>query len=311
VSNVPLVSIVTPSLNMGRFLEEAIQSVLGQDYPSMEYIVIDGGSTDETISILHRYRDSLRYEIGVDRGPAEAINKGIALSRGEIVAYLSADDAYLPGAVSAAVRALTQRPSLAGVYGDGWWVDVNGEILARYPVDDFEPELLAQQCFICQPASFLRRTAFESVNGLDTSLQFVYDYEFWMRLSRVSRLGRIPGFLAKSRMHSANRTLGQRREVFEETIEVLERHYGYVPFPWVYSYCAHRLDGRDQFYEPLQPSLTKYAYSLVDGLSRNWRHPFRYMLDWAGRMSWNGAMRQLRGVAWDPRRRETLKSPAD
>ena len=159
----PLVSIVTPSYNMARFLEEAIQSVLSQDYPNIEYIVIDGGSADATLDILRRYEGRLRYVSEPDRGQTDAINKGFRLSRGSVFAFLCADDAYLPGAVSTAVRHMLANSGHAGIYGEGYLIDENGTNLGRYPTRKRSPpELLKAECFICQPAAFLWRDAVSS-----------------------------------------------------------------------------------------------------------------------------------------------------
>jgi glycosyltransferase involved in cell wall biosynthesis len=122
----PLVTIVTPTLNMGHFLEETIQSVLSQDYPHIEYIVIDGGSTDQTLDILERYRGQLQFYSAPDGGTADAINRGFRKARGAIWTYLNADDTYLPGAVSTAVCRLLEKPDIAGIYGDAYWVNEEG-----------------------------------------------------------------------------------------------------------------------------------------------------------------------------------------
>jgi glycosyltransferase involved in cell wall biosynthesis len=297
----PLVSIVTPCLNAARFIEEAVQSVMSQDYPQIEYIVMDGGSTDGTVEILERagqrYEGRLRFVSGRDRGAADAINRGFSLSRGQIFTYLSADDVYLPGAVSAAVQALREHPEAAVVYGDAWWIDDAGNRIAPYPVRDFDRALLARECFICQPASFLRREAFENAGGMDPEWNLTFDYEFWIRLARTCELRRIEGTFALSRMHRSNLSLGQRQKVFRQMFGLLRRHYGYVPFPWIYAYLCHRADGRDQFFDPLRPSMYRYLESLPVGLFLNRSALIRYFREWFGIMSWAGLLRRIRGAA--------------
>lgn len=290
----PLVSIVTPCRNAAQFIEETIASVLAQDYPRIEYIVMDGGSTDGTLDILRRFEGRLRWVSGHDRGAADAINRGFSISYGEIFAYLNADDLYLPGAVSTAVRALEDHPESAVVYGDAWWIDESGDRIAPYPVRDFDRALLSRECFICQPASFLRHGAFENVGGMDPDVDLTFDYELWMRLSRTYTMRRIPETLALSRMHRSNKSLGQRREVFRETFRVLRRHYGYVPFQWIYGYLCYRADGRDQFFEPFQPSMLRYMESLPAGLFLNRASMGRYLAEWWRVMSWAGLRRRLR-----------------
>ena len=286
-----LVTIVTPCLNAERFLERTIRSVLDQDYPRIEYIVMDGGSTDGTIDILKKYEHSLRWQSAPDHGTADAVNRGFALGRGEILAFLNADDIYEPSAVSTAASALRDHPEAACVYGDAWWIDEHGARIAPYPVRDFDRVLLERECFVCQPATFFRRPAFESTGGLDPNFHFAFDYDFWLRLTRTFSIQRFPAILADSRMHQANKTLGQREGVFRETFQVLKRNCGYVPFEWIYAYLSYRADGRDQFFEPLRPSIARYLESLPVGLRINARAMARYLAEWASVMSWAGLRR--------------------
>src|SRR5579862_2592962 len=129
----PLVTIVTPSYNQGRFIRATIESVLSQDYPNVEYIVMDGGSTDDTASIVTPYLDRLTFISESDRGQSHAINKGFALARGSIVAWLNSDDLFLPGAISRAVEAFRARPDAAAVYGKGYQIDETGGIKSEFP----------------------------------------------------------------------------------------------------------------------------------------------------------------------------------
>jgi glycosyltransferase involved in cell wall biosynthesis len=277
----PLVSVVTPSLNSERFITRTVESVLSQDYPNIEYIVVDGGSTDGTLAILDRYRDRLQFASGPDGGVADAVNKGFAQSRGSILGWLSSDDTYLPGALSKAVDRLLEVPEAAVVYGEAIWIDEHDDVLASYPVKTpFSPALLERECVICQPASLIRRAAFEKMGGLDTSLHFAFDYDLWIRLSREYSFTAVPQCFAASRMHRDTITLGQRKPVLQENIRLLRRHFGYVPVSWIYGYLTFLRDGRDQFFEPLNHSALVYAGSLLAGTGYNWRHPWRYWRDW-------------------------------
>jgi len=276
----PLVSIVTPSFNMASFLEETIQSVLSQDYPEIEYIVIDGGSTDGSLDILRKYENRLRWYSGPDRGQTDAINKGFLESRGQIFAFLCADDTYLPGAVSTAVKHMLANPGHAGIYGEGYLTGDAGRVICRYPTKAFDPELLKTECFICQPAAFLWREAFVEAGMMDVDLQNALDYDLWIRLARRHTLLKVDEYLANSRMHSGAKTLGQRSAVYKAGIKVIKKHYGYVPFPLVYGYCCSLLDKRDGFFEPVPPSPSKYLLSLVCGSYENTRHLPRYWKEW-------------------------------
>ncbi|MGA3190128.1 MAG: glycosyltransferase family 2 protein [Bryobacteraceae bacterium] len=289
----PEVTIVTPCLNAERFLARTIDSVLAQDYPRIDYLVMDGGSTDGTLDILSKYQYALRWESAPDSGTPDAVNRGFALGKGEILAFLNADDLYYPGAVSAAVRHLQQNPELAGVYGDAWWIDESGNRIAPYPVRDFDRHLLERECFVCQPATFFRRQPFENTGGLDPAFQLTFDYEFWLRLTRTYTLGRIDATLACSRMHRSNKTLSQRDGVFRETFKMLQRNCGYVPFHWIYHYLCLRADRRDQFFQPFRPSILRYLESLPVGLWTNSGEMARYLAEWVSVMSWDAMRRRL------------------
>jgi glycosyltransferase involved in cell wall biosynthesis len=274
----PLVSIVTPCLNGARYIEETIASVLTQDYPQIEYLVMDGGSTDGTLDVLKRYEGKLRWQSGPDGGQADAVNRGFAQTSGEILAFLNADDAYLPGAVARAVEAFGTHQKAAVVYGGGWYVDENSTRLSRYPVEPFDPARLQRRCFLCQPAAFIRRDAFAAVNGLDSRLRFAMDYDLWIRLADREFV-KIDPDLAASRLHSGAKTVAQTATAMRETIGVLKRHYGYAPYNWIYGYAHQRLTGDSLATSPPRPSLASAGRALALGLGYNWRHPIRYCRD--------------------------------
>jgi len=280
-----LVSIVTPSFNSAQFIERTIQSVLAQDYLRIEYIVMDGGSTDGTVEILERYRARLSFVSARDNGAADAINRGFARASGSIFAWLNADDTYLPGAVAAAVSALASCPEAAAVYGEGLWTGEDDRPLGAYPTAvPYDAARFAQECFLCQPAVFMRAEAFRAAGQLDPALQWAFDYDFWIRLSRVGPFQPLPACLAASRMHRTNKTLGSRRQVFRENIRILRRHYRYVPVNWVYGYLSYLHDGRDQFFEPLQHSPLVYLASLPAGSYFNAGSLWRYWKEWFSRL---------------------------
>jgi glycosyltransferase involved in cell wall biosynthesis len=284
----PRVTIVTPSYNMAEFLEQTIQSVLAQDYPNLEYIVMDACSTDGTQEILSRYQDRLRYVSAPDLGAADAINRGFSLGDGEILAWLNADDTYLPGAIATAVAALQSDPALSAIYGEAWLVDRSGKYLYRYPTQPSDH--LSQECCICQPACFIRRTVFETAGKLDIDLHVAYDYALWMRMP--GKWLCIGDYLATSRMHAANKTLSNRKTGYRESIEALSHNYGYVPFQWIYGYACYLVDGRDQFHDPIRPSIFKFALSLPMGFWRNRRRAWRYWKECRAVMTWAGLIRR-------------------
>jgi glycosyltransferase involved in cell wall biosynthesis len=276
----PLVSIVTPLYNMAQHLPATIESVLSQDYPRIEYIVVDGGSTDGSLGILERYRDRLRWITGKDKGPSDATHRGFLEARGEVFAWLNADDVYLPGAVRSGVEYLAAHPDIDVVYGEASWIDNQGAVIRRYPTLPFDPKVLERDCFICQPAAFIRASSYKRC-GLDPEINASFDYDLWIRMAKQNfRFASIPEYLAGSRMHGGAKTFYQRADVFHASMGLLKRHYGYIPFPWIFGYTAYRMDRRDQFFQPLEPSLLKYFASLPMGIRLNPGKPFRVLGEW-------------------------------
>jgi glycosyltransferase involved in cell wall biosynthesis len=235
----PSISVVTPSLNQAKFITETIDSVLGQNYPRLEYFVIDGGSTDGTQEILRRYGDRLRWVSEPDRGQADAVNKGVALARGEIIGWLNSDDTYTPQALEKVARVFATSDELTVVYGDADHIREDGALYGPYPTAAFDYKALSERCFICQPAAFVRRKNLADVGGLDPDLQFCMDYDLWIRMGRRYRFVYLPEVLARSRLHKDAKTLASRRRVFREIIGTVRRHYGFVPFEWGYAYADY------------------------------------------------------------------------
>jgi glycosyltransferase involved in cell wall biosynthesis len=268
-ASLPLVSIVTPTYNMGRFLPETIESVLSQDYPNIEYIVMDGASTDNTLDVLRRYEGRLQWFSEKDRGQSDAINKGFLRSRGEIFTFLNSDDTYLPGAVSRAVEAFLKHPEAGVVYGDAYYTAEDNSIIRQYPVDPYDYHRLGTLCHICQPAAFLRAEAFRQAGMLDTNLHLTLDYDLWLKISERWPMVKIDHFLANSRMWADNKTLSKRLITFQEVVRILKKHRGYVPLNWLYGYAAFLRDGKDGFYEFSTPSIATYALTFLMGLRHN------------------------------------------
>ena len=283
----PLVTIVTPSFNQGRFIRETIDSVLAQSYPAIEYLVMDGGSTDGTVAILREYGGRLSWRSDRDRGQAHAVNAGWQRGRGAIVAYLNSDDAYLPGAVERAVDALARDPGAGAVYGEAYHVDERGAILDRYPSEPFSMARLEETCFICQPTVFLRRELVERVGYLDEDLRYSLDYDLWIRAGRVARFAFVPHYLARSRLHADAKTLKDRVPAHEEIMRTVRRHFGYVPPSWVYAYANAVLGPRDRTspWRNARFVASVVAISGVEFLRQNRRIP---RAQWARWRQWLG-----------------------
>lgn len=206
-----LVSIITPSYNQAKFLERTIRSVLEQDYPNIEYLVVDGASTDGSVDIIRRYADHLAWWVSEkDSGQSEAVNKGLRRARGEIVGWLNSDDVYLPGAVSSVVAAFQSHPEAGLVYGDALAIDAEGKSFNLMRARPYSLVDLMAFNIICQPAAFMRRSVLEQVNYLDPTYHLLMDNLLWMCMARVAPLVYVPQTWAAARYHeqAKNRTRG-------------------------------------------------------------------------------------------------------
>jgi glycosyltransferase involved in cell wall biosynthesis len=241
----PLVSIVTPSYNQGRFVRRTIDSVLSQDYPHVEYLVLDGGSTDETVAILQGYGDRFFWRSERDRGQTDAINQGLRQARGDILAYLNSDDVLMPGALSTVVAHFARHPEWDLLYGNANQIDEMDCVLGAYPTAPYGFARLLQSCCICQPAAFWRRRITDRVGLFDDSLHYAMDYEYWMRIDRAGgALAQVPELLAGSRVHAQTKTLSARMQVYHEILEVSRRHAPDASFSQYYAYWHHRCHER-------------------------------------------------------------------
>jgi len=276
--------VVTPSFNQGKFIRDTLESVLSQQYPDLEYRVVDGGSKDETVSILESYGPRLLWTSEKDAGQADAINKGFASATGEIISYLNSDDTYLPGTLHYVGEFFASHPEVDVIYGDGYFMDGQGEVLEPYPTRDFNWETFAEECYICQPTVFFRRRVLTEVGLMDQDLQFCMDYDFWMRLFPVHPPERVPRFLANSRMHPENKTLSQGPGVHREAIRAVGKHYGYAPCSWIFTY-ASSLGHRDHQNDlPRPATLRVVVLTVVLMFWYNRTNP-RYLWRW---MKMNG-----------------------
>jgi GT2 family glycosyltransferase len=218
-----LVSLITPSYNQASYLEQTMRSVLGQDYADIEYIVIDGASTDGSVDIIKKYADRLAYWVSEkDRGQAEAINKGFARAHGEIVAWLNSDDTYLPGAVTAAVKAFDEHPEAVLVYADMLAVDEHGQTTNELKYQQLTLEDLLCFQIIGQPAVFMRRSALEKTGGLNSTFHFLLDHLLWIRIAQQGRIVHINQTWAAARYHAEAKNRAKAAEFGREAFRILE-----------------------------------------------------------------------------------------
>ena len=223
----PKVSIITPSYNQGHFIKRTIDSVLSQDYSNIEYIVMDGGSSDNTVDVLNEYNDKLTWVSEKDNGQTHAINKGIRLSTGDIIAYLNSDDIYLPGTISKIVAEFNKEPDVDFLYGDFWGIDKNDKILSKVKTIPFDNNILIYDAnFICQPASFYRKRLFDTIGLFDESLHFLMDYEFFLRAAKRQCVIQLyPDYLSAIRFHDDCKTLSDGVHPWEDEKIKIKQSY--------------------------------------------------------------------------------------
>lgn len=229
----PLVTIAVPSYNQGRFLDEALASIFRQRLP-VEVFVLDGGSSDNSLDVIRRWEHQLAgWRSHADGGQAAAINEGISKGDAPYVCWLNSDDWLLPGGLAKLISELEAHAAAPAVYGRSWnVVQKSGK---RYPVwvDPFNEHRLALRCIISQPATLIRRSAWEAVGGVDERLHMVMDYDLWWRLfKQIGPLQFLDDFVAVNRVHSGTKTKLHRRRHYQEAMRVVRKYYGRVPLKW-------------------------------------------------------------------------------
>ena len=243
ISKWPRISIITPSYNQGQFLEETIRGVLDQGYPNLEYMIIDGGSTDDSVEIIRKYADRLAYWVSEpDRGQSHAINKGFQRATGDILVWLNSDDVYLPGTLHTVGRFFVEHPDVDMVYGDQIEIDEAGQVLRALRSLNFNRwVLLARGMSVSQPASFIRRQVYEQVGGPDEALYWNMDYDYVLRIAFSGhKIKRIAQPLARFRLHSTSKTVtgavGEGGH-WKSMEEIQRRHLAQHPLPAVRLIC--------------------------------------------------------------------------
>ncbi len=285
-TGLPSISLVTPSLNQGKFLRATIESVLSQAYPFLDYFVQDGGSTDETLSILEEYRDRVPSVSEKDAGQADAINRGLARAGGDVLAYLNSDDLLLPGALQAVGEAFAEGPELVLVYGRASLIDAGGARLGSWMTQAFDPERLADYCFIAQPAAFWRRQVLSEIGPFDGSLHHTMDYDYWLRIAErytPERIRYLDRELAAARFHPGAKTVAGWNRALDEILELVMRRTGRVSLWWLVARWDHRLDGRNQAIDPHEVPWRAYPPAIVEYLLRNRPSAWGRGLSGAGR----------------------------
>ena len=243
MNDLPLVSIVTPSFNQAQYLEKTIQSVLEQDYPNLEYLVVDGGSTDGSLDVIKKYADRLAWWVSEpDCGQTEAINKGFQHANGKIYAWLNSDDTYQPGAIREAVEFLQRNPQVVLVYGDAHYIDENGTVIGDFPAAQTDLRRLRRgYVHIPQQASFFTAAGWEAVAPLDQSFYFAMDYDLWVRLAQVGPIIYYPRLWANFRLHQDAKTIAADERCWPEMLRVHYRDGGSRDAPIVWKFWLRKI----------------------------------------------------------------------
>ena len=251
-----LVSIITPSFNQSAYLEQTILSVLEQDYLHIEYIVIDGASTDNSVDIIRKYESKLTYWVSEkDNGQADAINKGFTHATGEVIAWLNSDDYYLPGTVSAAVKIFEEHPEVVLVYGNMFAVDEHGKTFNTLNYKQLTLEDLLCFQIIGQPAVFMRRSALQKTGGLDPTFHFMLDHHLWIRLAQQGRILHVDQTWAAARYHADAKNIAKAAEFGRDAFRILD------------------MVGQDENLTPILAKINRRAHASA------YRVDARYLLD--------------------------------
>ena len=239
MNSLPIVTIVTPSFNQARYIEATIQSVLTQDYPNVEYLIVDGDSTDETVEIIKKYdgrggvtpplqTHKINWWVSEpDKGQTDAINKGFGRANGQILAWLNSDDTYEPGAISNAVKYLLDHPEVGMVYGDCNFINETGKVIGKFGSAQTDYRLLRQgYVHIPQQTMFFRAELWKQLGPLDPSFYFAMDYDLWTRFAADTQIKYVPQTWANFRLHTTGKTIAADDRCWPEMIRVHYRDGG-------------------------------------------------------------------------------------
>jgi len=240
----PKISIVTPSYNQAEFLERTILSVLNQEYANLEFIIIDGGSTDGSVEVIKRYEKYLAYWVTEqDEGQTDAINKGWRIASGEILAYLNSDDTYVPGTMRNVAQYLIYHSKVDAIYGTCNIIDESDHIVNVWHPAQFNIRTLIRSGIstIPQQTVFFRSHVLKEIGLLDTSLRHAMDYEYWVRMGQKFRIQKTPYVLANFRIHRKSKTFLESRKQWQESCQVSAKYSNESKFRWIVGYWRYKI----------------------------------------------------------------------
>lgn len=229
----PLVTIITPAYNRANLLAETIESVLGQDYPNLEHLVLDDGSTDGTADVLARYAGRVRVEWHPNMGETRTVNRGFALARGDVIGVVSSDDPLLPGAIRHIVETLRARPEVLVAYPDWRMIDAVGNPMRDERTYDYDyVDMVRRHHCVPGPGTLFRRSVADRLGGRDPAFRYVADFDFWLRAGLLGPFVRVPEILATFRVHGDSASVNQKHEsMAEEHVRLVEKFFELADVP--------------------------------------------------------------------------------
>jgi glycosyltransferase involved in cell wall biosynthesis len=229
----PLVSIITPVYNQANYIGETIESVLSQDYENLEYIVIDDGSTDNTVEILKKYSDRIHWETRENKGETATVNEGVSKAKGEIIGIVSSDDPLLPGAIKEIVKVFVEQPDLIIVYPDWLMIDAEGKVIEKIVTFDYNyANMLRWHHCMPGPGTLIKKSVFQTLGGRDPQFRFVADFDFWLCAGLIGPFARIPKTLASYRWYAGGASSASKgKTMAEEHIRLVNKIYSLPNLP--------------------------------------------------------------------------------
>jgi glycosyltransferase involved in cell wall biosynthesis len=274
----PKMSIVTPSLNQVATLEKTILSVLNQNYPNLEYIIMDGGSTDGSVEIIRKYEDKLSFwQSKPDKGQAQALNEGFSRCTGEICAWLNADDFYYPGALLKVMEGFTSFPYAGLIFGDAVIFSVQDKPICKIVPKYINRRLMSINCFIRQPSVFFRKCILEKTGLLDESYINSFDYDFWIRTFSMTVYKYIPFVFSGSRVGAESKTIKYWNRSLKEKDIIQKKYFGIRSWKTELEIIASQSSGYLPFKMGNQPALQLRVKALIIFFSVAFSHPIYFL----------------------------------
>jgi len=256
------VGVIIPSYNQGMFLEDCIKSVIEQKSLNIKIVVMDGGSTDNSVDIIKKYQDNIFFWCSCkDEGQSAAINEGVRLLDDcKYICWLNSDDFYYKNGLTELVNFLEENDRYVAAYSKAYFTDEAGNVIGEYPTHEYNRDYLAIRCYICQPATLIKKEYWDKVGGVDAKLHMCMDYDLWCKLSQLGELGYLKKVTACSREHGETKTTTNKKMHYMESYSLLKKYYGKIPNVWRKSRFLdlyYYYNKREKWYE-------KILYYLID-----------------------------------------------